>query len=139
MARILGIALVSLAALGAGTAHAGSADDDAVTNPAAWWLDKMDVDNDGRVTLNEFDAGRARQFVSLDTNGDEVISVEEREAAIEAWNRQFPDAEVELGDGAGDVTRQDFEIESETLFRQLDADRDNIISESEIRAANVAG
>lgn len=137
--RMLGIALASVAALGVGAAHADSAGDGAVTDPVAWWLEKMDVDDDGSVTLNEFDAGRARQFASLDADRDGAISAAERQAAIEDWNRKFPNAAVEFDPGDGDVNRTDFEAETASLFEKLDVDGDNVISGGEIEAARVAG
>lgn len=47
---------------------------------------RLDTDNDGRISLNEFQSRESRLFDRLDTNGDDAVSPEELDAAVA--NRQ---------------------------------------------------
>lgn len=49
----------------------------------------MDADNDGAVSLEEFQAMHERMFSYLDANGDELVTVEEMRVTIEGMRDQM--------------------------------------------------
>ncbi|MCL2005520.1 MAG: hypothetical protein FWG73_05080 [Planctomycetaceae bacterium] len=73
------------------------------TNQAFSWFFEYDADQDGQLTMVEYINGRggvwnnelAREFVSLDRNGDGLVTVEEAWATIREWDAERLQAEAE--------------------------------------------
>jgi Ca2+-binding EF-hand superfamily protein len=89
-------------------------------NRAEKMFARFDTDQDGRITLEEFEASRKDRFANADQNSDGSISRDELIAAIVA----------RASDRAETV--------AERMFSRLDADDDGLISADEIPADRAA-
>src|SRR5690625_7576117 len=81
--QLAAAALVAALAAAGLTAHAGEQDRSRPA-PAEWMLKKLDRDEDGVITREEFRAPALERFDKLDTNGDGMISREEWTAGVDA-------------------------------------------------------
>jgi hypothetical protein len=100
--------------------------------PEAW--KQYDLNADGKVTRGEFMAVRATCFARADANGDglltrtEILKVlpPQRAERIEAIF-----AQMHL-DKDGAISREEFDQESDRLFRQLDTNADTVLAGTEV-------
>ena len=77
----------------------------------------LDADNDGKVTLSEFQAGRGAQMMArLDTDKDGKLS----KAEFEAMRKPKADDAATPGKGAG------------KMWSKIDADNDGFVSKAEL-------
>lgn len=89
-------------------------------------LDRLDVNKDGVVTKDEFNADVAARFAKLDTNKDGKVSEAERQAA--------PGGGMGMRGMTGDVTLADMQARAQTRFDRLDANHDGKIDKDEMAA-----
>lgn len=116
--------------------------------PLPQWFVEIDVNKKGEVTRAEFLKYRLKSFEELDANKDSKLSIDEflklADAPYAADQPGGPNAEERRKllrqaftsldtNGTGFIERSEAEAPIQAEFNQLDADRDNKISEPEIR------
>ena len=95
----------------------------------------MDANNDGVLTRQEFDAGRAATFARLDANNDGQLTREEMRA--QRGERQgrggHRGGHLDRADANndGNITREEFLARPNAMFARLDANNDGVISADE--------
>lgn len=91
-----------------------------------------DANNDGALTRQEFDAGRAALFARLDANGDGELAREEhrRQRRGGHYGRRHMGAEADANHD-GEITRDEFLARPLEMFARLDADHNGTISAAE--------
>lgn len=115
-------------------------------------MDKIDTDNDGKISRSEFDSCAERHFSEADTNKDGVLTTSEVDAAVKGapHNDQKRD---DLGrsqwvgkdkfqkcdtDGDGRISTAEANAARDKFFAKLDANNDGSITEAEFDAAHKA-
>jgi Ca2+-binding EF-hand superfamily protein len=93
-------------------------------------FEKLDKDQDGVVTSQEFEAEALAHFSEADSNQDGRISAEEREARHEARKREHFEKRDENGNGL--LERAELERMPEHLFTRLDTDKNGALSPEEL-------
>lgn len=138
--KILGIATVALAALATAPAYAGSDSMDMPYVGPSWRLQQMDSNNDGFVSRDEFYTVRTIRFSGLDANRDGVVTIAERQAAVDNWNRQHPNDKILMTDADRlDLTSDGYNTYSEVLFNDIDANGNGMVSQVEFDNAHKTG
>jgi Ca2+-binding EF-hand superfamily protein len=102
-------------------------------------FERLDADNDGKITKAEMSAGRERMFKRLDRNGDGVIDENEIEKARQAIEDRAASAEARLSgqwrrmdkDGDGKVSGAEFQARS-AMFDLADRNDDGVVTKDEI-------
>jgi Ca2+-binding EF-hand superfamily protein len=101
--------------------------------PQVLWK-QYDLNGDGKITREEFTAARAVCFARYDTNGDGMLT----RAEVKKF---FPPPLADRIDAAflrldldrdGLISREEFDRESDRLFRQLDTNGDGVIAGNEL-------
>jgi len=118
----------------------------APTTPADAFIQQLDTDGDGKVSLEEALAPQKPRFSETDTDGDGFVSVEE---ASTAFSNQVPaemlEAMKERGmpdpgesfvknldkDGDGKISPAEFEQPTVESFKRMDADGDGFATKQE--------
>ncbi|TNJ47870.1 calcium sensor EFh [Phaeobacter sp. B1627] len=123
-----------------------------VTMPAAaqnGFLQSLDFDGDGIVTIDEAMASRNLQFPIGDLNGDEHLNAAEFDALLRATRARFSDLGQKYqpqtasagridaftfsdSDADGVISRQEYFRSSDRFARSLDRDGDGTISPDDI-------
>lgn len=85
--------------------------------PADDWFARVDLDRDGRVSLDEFQQRMGYAFGRMDANGDDVLEPQEQ-----------------LVPGAPRLTRAEHKARIAAQFARQDADRDGFLSRAELLA-----
>lgn len=122
----VGAAMAALAALT--TAQAGESQQPAATpvdTPKAM-LDRMDRNQDARISLEEYRNAMIRRFGARDRNDDGVLVGEEFPAE---WL-----AGASTRDATGKVTLEQFSAELPLVFDRFDANKDGQLEAAEIAA-----
>ena len=115
-------------------------------------MDKLDTDNDGKVSRSEYDACAERMFSEADTNQDGALTSSELDAAVKKapHNDQKRDdmgRSQWLGkdkfekcdtDGDGRISTAEANAARDKFFAKLDADKDGSISTAELEAGHKA-
>jgi Ca2+-binding EF-hand superfamily protein len=102
-------------------------------------FERLDADNDGKITKAEMSAGRERMFKRLDRNGDGVIDENEIEKARQAIEDRAAGAEARLSgqwrrmdrDRDGKVSVAEFQARS-AMFELADRNSDGVVTKDEI-------
>ncbi|WP_462321642.1 EF-hand domain-containing protein [Halochromatium sp.] len=118
----------------------------APTTPADAFIQQLDTDGDGKVSLDEARAPQKVRFSETDTDGDGFVSVEE---ASTAFSNQVPaemlEAMKERGmpnpgetfvknldqDGDGKISPEEFEQPTVESFERMDTDGDGFATKEE--------
>ncbi len=98
-------------------------------------FERMDENNDGRVTRAEFDAGHAGMFIRLDANRDGAITAEEMDSGRpDRGERHGRHGEHRNPDANNDgvVTREEFLAGPVSAFARFDANGDGRLTGEEI-------
>ncbi|MEA3641404.1 MAG: EF-hand domain-containing protein [Lamprobacter sp.] len=149
MQRVASILVIAIA--GTFITSLSIAQDEAAapTTPAEAFIQQLDTDGDGKVSLDEALAPQKPRFTETDGDGDGFISKEE---ASTAFNNQVPaemlEAMKERGmpdpgetfvknldkDGDGKVSPAEFEQPTVDSFKRMDADSDGFATKDEAMA-----
>ncbi|MGA0588309.1 EF-hand domain-containing protein [Dyella sp. KRB-257] len=98
---------------------------------------QADTNHDGRITHDEFVAGRAARFAKVDRNGDGYISDDDLPAFARSHAGMVQKVHAlqqatDL-DGDGRISRAEFEQAGEKLFALVDANGDGAVDQAEMR------
>ena len=113
-------------------------------------IEKMDVDGDGNVTVEEAKTNAADHFKKMDTDGDGLVTKEEmvtrfkdhrsdktalspeKEAKMKSFfDKKFTESDT---DGDGSISEAEFVTKSEKHLQKLDVDGDGVIEKEEVDA-----
>ena len=94
---------------------------------------RLDANQDGIVTKDEMLADVAARFAKLDTNKDDKISTEEREARMERHGPRRGHAMMQRldADGDGAVSLAEQQAQATRRFDRIDANHDGRIDQAE--------
>lgn len=129
--RIFFFALGLIAAMpAAGMAKADGADGDRLQQRFA----RMDLDSNGRVTLDEMETIRAERLAKADANGDGAVTLEELKSVVqrdgERMERRFQRMDL---DGDGRVTKAESTQVARKWFEAVDKNGDGGITVGELQ------
>ncbi|RJF90826.1 EF-hand domain-containing protein [Sphingomonas cavernae] len=103
--------------------------------PAAVMIAGFDRDQDTRVTRAEFDAGLDRSFKHGDTNADAQISLIELSGWAQSWlghSGALPGQYDFDRDGDDRVSRDEYRVEFNRRFAEMDKDKDGVLVRAEL-------
>lgn len=145
MKKLTIAALISLGL--AGVTYTAMADNHR-GGPHGSMLEEVDANQDGNITKDEITTHRAERFLSADTNGDNLVSMEEFEAfSIAERERKQAERRAKRfakldANGDGVVTTEEHEAAAskrmDRRFDRIDTDGDGVITEAEREAAKAA-
>jgi len=101
--------------------------------PQEHWK-QYDLNGDAKITRGEFMAVRAVCFARYDANGDGMLTRAEVRKFLppqQADRIEAAFSRLDL-DGDGLISREEFDRESDRLFRQLDTNADGVIAGNEV-------
>ncbi len=116
------------------------------TTPAEAFIQQLDTDGDGKVSLDEALAPQKTRFTETDADGDGFVSSEEASAA---FNSQVPAEMLETmkergmpdpgetfvnnldKDGDGKISPDEFEQPTVESFQRMDSDGDGLATQEE--------
>ncbi|HEV8547648.1 MAG TPA: hypothetical protein VGQ57_01450 [Polyangiaceae bacterium] len=93
--------------------------------PGGHLFEKMDTNNDGKVTLAEAQAGAQARFTALDKNKDGVLAGDELKGPM----LKRADANSD-----GKITLAELQAQAGTWFAKLDKNNDKVVTKDEIQA-----
>ncbi|MGB8600638.1 MAG: hypothetical protein WCD42_00400 [Rhizomicrobium sp.] len=95
---------------------------------------RFDANHDGKITRAELENGLKAEYAAADTNHDGVLELEEYRAVNDQRWKQFGAAATPLADWNGDgvVDFSEFSGGPRTLFEQIDANADGILTPQEL-------
>jgi hypothetical protein len=143
------LALCGSVAAGAAFAQDPAAPEFQAGEAAKAFMDKLDTDKSGGITLEEAVAPQREQFTANDTDGDGFITQDEARAAFAAQvppemmeamkERGMPDPGETFvknldKNGDGKVDQAEFEQPTKESFANMDANGDGIADEAEATA-----
>jgi len=96
----------------------------------------FDANEDGKLTQEEIDTGRANQLKKFDKDGDGMLTLGEYEALwIDAMRERMVDRfQGHDDDGDGKVTAEEFGERFADMVKFMDTNGDGILDESDMRA-----
>jgi Ca2+-binding EF-hand superfamily protein len=113
-------------------------------------IDKIDTDNDGKISRSEYDACATRMFSEADADQDGALTLAEIETAAKDAPRggnkrddmgrshwlgkdKFKECDT---DGDGRISVAESNAARDRIFEKLDTDKDGSLSEAEVEAAH---
>jgi hypothetical protein len=129
--KILGAAALSLTMLAAAPVYAASAGFGEQGSADEGWLEFLDTDGNGSVTVQEFKAGRTEQLDRLDQDGDDTISPHEMPAQAAGQGESLDPLVDAL---APNAMEESYQVDTGELFHQLDANNDSVLTSDELFA-----
>lgn len=95
-----------------------------------------DVNKDGKVTRDEFDAAVAKRFAKLSGGGGAITA----DALAADMNQHMARMKAEMfksldTNGDGKLTPAEYSAPAEAMFARLDANKDGVVTADEMRAA----
>jgi Ca2+-binding EF-hand superfamily protein len=94
-------------------------------------LKRMDANNDGNVSLQEFKDGHTKHFKRMDRNGDAKLTQDELKRK-RGKKRHGPLMNSDANND-GTITFDEFKAHHDKLFADIDANRDKSLSREEAR------
>jgi Ca2+-binding EF-hand superfamily protein len=97
---------------------------------------RLDADNSGDLSLEEFADRRLGWVIEADADGDGVVSMEELTAAIEQRRQERREARMLRMfdiDGDGEITVEELQRHQEKRFALMDRNDDGVVSADEMR------
>ena len=97
-------------------------------------FERLDTNDDGSISREEFDAGRPNRLGEADTDGDGKVSLEEFKVQAEGRRNERITSMFERldSDGDGFVTVEERDTHHTRMFEFLDRDGDGVISADEV-------
>lgn len=143
----LGAAVVAIAGLALGPAHAQDQGADPMAGPSERpSFQSLDTDGDGSITMEELTAKTTARFAETDADGDGKLSADEMTAAMIARVSERAAAGsarmIERRDTDGDGLLSQAELGGDRgsrLFKRLDADADGVVTEKEFAVMEEMG
>jgi len=95
----------------------------------------FDANDDGKLSQEEIDQGRANQLKKFDKNGDGTLNLAEYEALwLDAKRERMVDRfQGHDADGDGKVTREEFGARFAGMVKFMDTNGDGVLDESDMR------
>jgi len=142
------ITVAAMAALVVGVSPASAQNQGGQGGQSGWGggiFARYDADQDGKVSLAEYEAGRANGFKRMDADGNGSLSFAEIDAAsAAAAQRGGPMADMmkarndalKAADGNGDqsISADEFKAYVDAEFKKLDANSDGFLTAEEMQA-----
>ncbi|MGZ3298424.1 MAG: EF-hand domain-containing protein [Asticcacaulis sp.] len=100
-------------------------------------MDRYDTDHDGKVSLTEYENGRAFMFQRLDADGNGSVSFAEIDAAAKQFDRMAARINaLKEADTNNDqsISADEFKAASDAQFKKLDTNNDGFLSSDELMA-----
>ena len=96
----------------------------------------FDANEDGKLSQEEIDTGRANQLKKFDKDGDGTLSVTEYEALwLDVMRERMVDRfQGHDADGDGKVTTEEFGERFANMIKYMDSNGDGVLDESDMRA-----
>lgn len=89
MKKLLAMTALTLAFASPALAEDGAKYDGKKHHKGDMMFEKLDLNNDGEITREEFQAFHATKFTEMDTDGSGVITREEADAAKAKWKEKM--------------------------------------------------
>jgi len=101
----------------------------------------FDANEDGKLSQEEIDQGRANQLKKFDKDGDGTLSLAEYEALwLDVMNERMVDRfQQHDADGDGKVTPEEFGERFANMVKYMDSNGDGMIDESDMRGRHGKG
>jgi hypothetical protein len=101
----------------------------------------FDANEDGKLSQEEIDQGRANQLKKFDKDGDGTLTVGEYEALwLDVMHERMVDRFQEHdADGDGKVTPEEFGKRFANMVKYMDSNDDGVIDESDMRGRHGKG
>lgn len=110
-------------------------------------LKKMDTNEDGAVSAEEFKAAHAKHFTGADTDGDGSLSAQEFDAIGEKMRQKHKEAMEQAKkkraqknfskldtDGDGKISKAEFDARGDRTFIRMDRNDDGVLDKKDRRA-----
>jgi len=97
-------------------------------------IERADGNGDGKLSLDEYKAGRAQRFSRMDADSDGKLSLAEIDQAAQGMPRRSEMLKAADTNGDGLVTLEEFNASSKGEFAHLDADKDGFVTADELAA-----
>ena len=96
----------------------------------------FDANEDGKLSQQEIDTGRANQLKKFDKNGDGTLNLAEYEALwLDVMRERMVDRfQQHDADGDGKVTAEEFGKRFVDMVKYMDSNGDGVLDESDMRA-----
>ncbi len=96
----------------------------------------FDANEDGKLSQEEIDTGRANQLKKFDKDGDGVLNIGEYEALwLDVMRERMVDRfQGHDSDGDGKVTTEEFGERFSNMIKFMDSNGDGVLDESDMRA-----
>lgn len=96
----------------------------------------FDANEDGKLSQEEIDTGRANQLKKFDKNGDGTLNIAEYEALwLDVMRERMVDRfQGHDADGDGKVTTEEFGERFANMIKYMDSNDDGVLDESDMRA-----
>lgn len=137
---MMGAVALSVIALSGTTSFAGPGEKKGGHHRGGGFLEKLDTDGDGQVTVEEAQTEAAEKFAKMDADGDGLVTSEEMMANFESekaakmkakFDKKFAESDT---DGDGALSEEEFIENSNKRISSMDADGDGIITKEEMIA-----
>ena len=92
-------------------------------------VEKIDIDNDGTIDLNEIKTSAGNVFTSLEKDSDGTLDAKELRGKI--VKKDFKTADP---DSDGTVSKDELMTYVESLFKDSDADNDGTVDDRELKS-----